>query len=178
MNAALKCSDAEVMRWNGVLGNSACAENRVSARSVCQDQPAQYLVRNSSDRLHSSRLGVPSLPNKHGAEDMQRASERTTRNLRVSRNEIADRIRLAVNNAIPQHVEPAKAAAQKIECSPRTVEALRQRIPDAMVTVGMLGLAYPEFAIAMAEMWGISVDDPKGYAMFIAMQRHAMEKVK
>lgn len=87
-------------------------------------------------------------------------------------------MRLAINNAIPRHVEPAKAAAQKIECSPRTVEALRQGVPDAMVTVGMLGLAYPEFALAMAEMWGIDIDDPKGYAMFISMRRNILERMK
>jgi hypothetical protein len=105
-------------------------------------------------------------------------SEKTTRNARVSRNAVADRMRLAVDNAIPQHVETAKAAAQKIEVSPRTVEALRQRVPDAMVTVGMLGIAYPEFALAMAEMWGIDIDDPKGYAMFIAMRRSLTERMK
>lgn len=126
----------------------------------------------------SSHSESPSRSTEDGAKGMSISSEKTTRNLRVSRNAVADRMRLAVNNAIPQHVEPAKAAAQKIEVSPRTVEALRQRVPDAMVTVGMLGIAYPEFAIAMAEMWGINIDDPKGYAMFIAMQRSILERVK
>jgi hypothetical protein len=176
--AALVASDCPDV-WRDAIRSDAGvrSENFISGRRL-QSQASNNVVHNIADQSRSSHQSVSVTPQQHGAKQMSLSSKTTTKNLRISRNEVADQLRLAVNNAIPQHVETAKAAAQKIECSPRTVEALRQRVPDAMVTVAMLGLAYPEFAISMAQMWGIDVDDPKGYALFISMQRHAMRRVR
>jgi FixJ family two-component response regulator len=106
------------------------------------------------------------------------ATERVTRNRGISRTEVERRIGSALTKAIPPYVTPAKVVAVDLGISPRTVENLRANIPEAMVTMGMIGCVSPVFALQMCELWGIDIDTSRGYALYLELQRQMLERLK
>ena len=108
------------------------------------------------------------------------AAERNHRNggRFLSRPEIEKRLADAFAETFPQYAAPAKTVAHGLGVSPRTVENLRQRIPDAMVTIIMAGQMSPTFGLQVAELMGIEIDSPRGYAMYLELQRSIIERLK
>lgn len=127
--------------------------------------------------LHLVETPSPSRPEIYGSE-AEMAAETITRNRGTPRILVERHIGTAVEKAIPPYVATAKAVALKLGVSPRTVENIRQQVPDAWVTMGMVGLEYPAFAVSMADLWGIDIDSQRGYALFLSMQREMIERLK
>ena len=172
---ALRVDDLEVASWSRFLGNSVRLENGISARSVCQDQPAQYLRSNRSDTRHlpkSLQQSSPFSPNKLKGEDMGDTSDIVTKNPGTS-GVPREQTRTQLHRSLTLHVtEPAKVVARKVAASPDTVESHRQQIPQSWANLIAYCRAYPAFALDVVEAMGLDLDrDRDAYATFLQLQR-------
>lgn len=99
-------------------------------------------------------------------------SERVTRNPDALRTEVEARLERALSETVQQYQVPAKALAPRIGTSVATVESLRQRIPQAWVTLILMGRALPGFGLEVMDAMNIDIDgDRAAFAKFLELQR-------
>jgi hypothetical protein len=150
--------------------NSALAVNldRAGSRVTLQRHSYQQPVCDLSKHLHVVPSGEPSPRPQHGAEQAPMEWPTVARKGEPDRDEIRSGLHQALNTAVPQYRNPAKEVAARVKTSEATVRGLRQQnIPEAMITLIMLGRAYPEFAAEVRKLMALESDlDPIAERVF------------
>jgi hypothetical protein len=92
------------------------------------------------------------------------------------RSEVRSGLHLALTTKIPQYRNPAKSVATVTGASEATVRSLRQaNIPEAMVTLVMLGRTFPDFRTEVARLMGMERDlDPEFQREFAQLMRRVL----
>jgi hypothetical protein len=142
LGAVLRSNDADLERWSRELGRCSVqfdsGSYAQSARSVCQDQPAQYLSSEypNVSGLKSSHQSVPSSHPNNATETDPMSFAQKHRNLTVPRTSSLHAVKSDLNSAIartiPKHRVTAKEIAASIDASEGTADNLRREVPDAM----------------------------------------------
>lgn len=131
----------------------------MDANLPLQREAVQYPRSHQAKPFHVVH-SVPSLlPTQHGPESDDMEWPTVARKDALDRDEVRKRLHTALVAKIPQYRNPAKEVAARAQTSTATVRSLRQdNIPDAMVTLIMLGREYPEFGAVVTQMIGIELD--------------------
>ncbi len=141
-----------------------------------QRRSAELHHHHSTRRFHVLVSDAPSQRNDDCAEAGARVSRTIHRNAATLRKEVEQQLSDALSEAIPTYVAPAKTVAREIGTSTGTVENLRQRVPDAMVTLVMLGRAYPKLGSQVARLMALDAEmDPGFQREFAEFLRRARE---
>lgn len=144
----------------GRVGRSYFKSRGLSRQRVATNNFAQNAVSHNS--VEPLQCPSPSLPEQYGADTMDRASPTVARKAANARDEVRSGLHLALTRKIPTYRNPAKEVADLVDTSEGTVRSLRQaNIPEAMVTLVMLGRAFPDFRSEVARLMGLERDlDP------------------
>lgn len=174
--AVLRSDDAAV--WGRYLGANSVRENRQSAVHGLQPKASNDLACEYSDvsGLKGSHVSVPSSPHQSGLERVDMEQPTVARKPADHRDEVRSGLHLALVTKIPQYKNPAKNVAAATGASEATVRSLRQQnIPEAMVTLVMLGRTFPDFRTEVARLMGMERDlDPEFQREFAQLLRRVL----
>lgn len=110
--AALRCSDAELRAWNGVLGVGSVRANFQSSRAL-QRKASSHVAQNIADVSHHS------VPSSHP----QHATESAVPQLAKNTHEIRERLHSALKRRVGPHTGlRIKVVAQATGLTERTIE--------------------------------------------------------
>lgn len=183
MNAAAAIPSNHPDPWRthrDARGPHFIVQNLQSRRLVLADQSANKSVENLPNQSRPAypvnHVASPSLPTKYGAKDMDGTSQRVARKPANTREEVRNGLHLALTRKIPTYRNPAKEVADLVDTSEGTVRSLRQaNIPEAMVTLVMLGRAFPEFGAEVRRLMGMERDlDPDFQRSLAELMRRAL----